>query len=167
MTAGKNVLILAIGENELRRGTEKPAKRGHEIDRSTVDLLIEQALGCRGTLPGLEIVLTRIWEGFRTGVSLADTECEPDGSAAVAKAEQLCESGRYDQKEVARRAMIMLGQAQGTPPGAPGRLLWQALLVDVLEKHERRDPPDMTPEQLEFLHSRQITSHNLCYHSEW
>jgi hypothetical protein len=74
LIARQNVLVPVMGEDELRRAIEEPAKRaGQEIDRSTADLLIEQTLGREGALPALEFVLTRIWEGFREGVSSAET----------------------------------------------------------------------------------------------
>ena len=52
LIARQNVLVPVMGEDELRRAIEEPAKRaGREIDQSTVDLLIEQTLGREGALP--------------------------------------------------------------------------------------------------------------------
>ena len=52
LIARQNVIVPVMGEDELRRAIEEPAKRaGREIDRSTVDLLIEQTLGREGALP--------------------------------------------------------------------------------------------------------------------
>jgi WD40 repeat protein len=116
LIARQNVLVPVMGEDELRRAIAEPAKRaGHEIDESTVDLLIEQTLGREGALPALEFVLTRIWEGFRNGVSSADTvrEFGGVGGALAKEAKRLYESLSDDQKTVARRAflaMTMLGE---------------------------------------------------------
>jgi len=114
--AGQNVLVPVMGEEELRRAIEEPAKRaGQEINRSTADLLIEQTLGREGALPALEFVLTRIWDGFRQGVSSADTvrELGGVGGALAKEAERLYKGLNDDQKAVARRAflaMTMLGE---------------------------------------------------------
>ena len=116
LIARQNVLVPVMGEDELRRAIEEPAKRaGREIDQSTVDLLIEQTLGREGALPALEFVLTRIWDGFRQGVSSADTvrELGGVGGALAKEAERIYDSLSDDQKAVARRAflaMTMLGE---------------------------------------------------------
>jgi hypothetical protein len=116
LIAKQNVLVPVMGEDELRRAIEEPAKgAGHEIDQSTVNLLIEQTLGREGALPALEFVLTRIWEGFRQGISSADTvrELGGVGGALAKEAKRLYESLSDDQKAVARRAflaMTMLGE---------------------------------------------------------
>jgi hypothetical protein len=116
LIARQNVLVPVMGEDELRRAIEEPAKRaGQEIDRSTADLLIEQTLGREGALPALEFVLTRIWDGFRQGVSSADTvrQLGGVGGALAKEAERLYEGLNDDQKAVARRAflaMTMLGE---------------------------------------------------------
>ena len=116
LIARQNVLVPVMGEDELRRAIEEPAKRaGREIDQSTVDLLIEQTLGREGALPALEFVLTRIWDGFRQGVSSADTvrELGGVGGALAKEAKRIYQSLSADQKTVARRAflaMTMLGE---------------------------------------------------------
>jgi Domain of unknown function (DUF4062) len=116
LIARQNVLVPVMGEDELRRAIEEPAKRaGPDIDQSTVDLLIEQTLGREGALPALEFVLTRIWDGFRQGISSADTvrELGGVGGALAKEAKRLYDSLGADQKAVARRAflaMTMLGE---------------------------------------------------------
>jgi Domain of unknown function (DUF4062) len=116
LIARQNMVVPVMGEDELRRAIEAPAKAaGQEIDRSTVDLLIEQTLGREGALPALEFVLTRVWEGFRKDVSAADTvrALGGVGGALAEEAKQLYDSLSDDQKAVARRAflaMTMLGE---------------------------------------------------------
>jgi hypothetical protein len=116
LIARQNVLVPVMGEEELRRAIAEPAKRaGREIDQSTVDLLIEQTLGREGALPALEFVLTRVWDGFREGVSSAYTvhELGGVGGALAREADGLYDSLSDDQKAVAKRAflaMTMLGE---------------------------------------------------------
>ena len=83
LIARQNVLVPVMGEDELRRAIDEPAKQaGQEIDQSTVDLLIEQTLGREGALPALEFVLTRIWDGFRQA-SPRPTPCGNSAASAV------------------------------------------------------------------------------------
>jgi WD40 repeat protein len=126
LIARQNVVVPVMGEAELRRAIAEPARAaGQEIDQSTVDLLIEQTLGREGALPALEFVLTRIWDGFRKGVSSADTvrELGGVGGALAREAERLYQSLNDEQKAVARRAflaMTMLGEgAKDTRRRAP------------------------------------------------
>jgi hypothetical protein len=90
LIAKQNVVVPVMGEAELRRAIEEPAKgAGREIDPGTIDLLIEQTIGREGALPLLEFVLTRIWDGFRSSISSADTVREVGGvGGAVARAAQ-------------------------------------------------------------------------------
>ncbi len=101
LIARQNMVVPVMGEDELRRAIEAPAKAaGQEIDQSTVDLLIEQTLGREGALPALEFVLTRIWDGFRKGVSSADTvrALGGVGGALAEEAKRLYDSLSDDQK---------------------------------------------------------------------
>ena len=111
LIARQNVVVPVMGEDELRRAIEEPAKAaGEEIDQSTVDLLIEQTRGQEGALPALEFVLTRIWDGFRKDVSSADTvrELGGVGGALAGEAKRLYDGLSSDQKSIARRAFLAM-----------------------------------------------------------
>jgi hypothetical protein len=111
LIARQNVFVPVMGEDELRTAIAEPAKlAGREIDQSTVDLLIEQTRGREGALPALEFVLTRIWEGFRNGISSADTvhTLGGVGGALAKEAKRLYESLSSHQKTIARRAFLAM-----------------------------------------------------------
>jgi Domain of unknown function (DUF4062) len=116
LIARQNVLVPVMGEEEIRRAIAEPAKRaGREIDQSTVDLLIDQTVGREGALPLLEFVLTRIWDGFRTGVSAADSlrQLGGVGGALAAEAQNVFDSLPMTDRAIARRAflaMVHLGE---------------------------------------------------------
>ncbi|MGH6903603.1 MAG: DUF4062 domain-containing protein, partial [Geminicoccaceae bacterium] len=116
LIARHNVVVPVMGEAELRRAIEEPAKRaGRAIDPGTVQLLLEQTRGREGALPLLEFVLTRIWDGFTRGVAAAQTvhDLGGVGGALASQAQAVYDSLRPEEREIARRAflaMVRLGE---------------------------------------------------------
>jgi WD40 repeat protein len=116
LIAAQNVVVPVMGEANLRRAIEEPAKRtGREIDPGTVELLIEQTEGREGALPLLEFVLTRIWDGFGRNVSAAETvrALRGVGGALAKEAQDLYDSLDENDQAIARRAflaMVQLGE---------------------------------------------------------
>ncbi len=111
LIARQNVVVPVMGEDELRRAIEQPAKAaGREIDQSTIDLLIAQTLGREGALPALEFVLARIWDGFRNDISSADTvrELGGVGGALANEAKRLYDGLSGAQQTIARRAFLAM-----------------------------------------------------------
>ena len=116
LIARHNVVVPVMGEDELRRAIEEPARRaGSAIDPGTVQLLLEQTRGREGALPLLEFVLTRIWDGFTRGVAAAQTvhELGGVGGALASQAQTVYDSLGAKEREIARRAflaMVRLGE---------------------------------------------------------
>ena len=116
LIAAQNVVVPVMGEDELRRAIEEPARRaGREIDPATVQLLLEQTRGREGALPLLEFVLARIWDGFTNGVGAAETvhQLGGVGGALARQAQAVYDGLGAKEREIARRAflaMIRLGE---------------------------------------------------------
>ncbi len=116
LIARQNVVVPVMGERELRRAIEEPAKgAGHEIDPGTVDLLVEQTIGREGALPLLEFVLARIWDGFLTGAAASETvrALGGVGGALANQAQAVYDSLGPEERQIARRAflaMVRLGE---------------------------------------------------------
>lgn len=112
----QNVVVPVMGEAELRRAIEEPARRaGREIDPATVQLLLEQTRGREGALPLLEFVLTRVWDGLARGVAAAETvhALGGVGGALASQAQTVYEGLGPRDREIARRAflaMVRLGE---------------------------------------------------------
>ncbi|MGH6899015.1 MAG: WD40 repeat domain-containing protein, partial [Geminicoccaceae bacterium] len=116
LIAAQNVVVPVMGEDELRRAIEEPARRaGREIDPGTVQLLLEQTRGREGALPLLEFVLARIWDGLTRGVAAASTvqELGGVGGALARQAQAVYDGLDAGEREIARRAflaMVRLGE---------------------------------------------------------
>ena len=116
LIARENVIVPAMGEDDLRRAIKEPAKcAGREIDPGTVQLLLEQTRGREGALPLLEFVLTQIWDGFGKGVAAADTVARLGGvgGALAKKAAEIYAGLDEEEQAIARRAflaMVQLGE---------------------------------------------------------
>ncbi|MEM7022918.1 MAG: DUF4062 domain-containing protein [Pseudomonadota bacterium] len=114
--ASQHVVMPVMGEAELRRAIEEPARRaGRSIDPATTQLLLEQTGGREGALPLLEFVLTRIWEGLVDGVAAADTvrALGGVGGALASKAQEVYGGLDQGERRIARRAfltMVRLGE---------------------------------------------------------
>lgn len=109
--ADHGVIVPAMGQDDLRRAIEEPARQAnHPIDEATVDLLVSETEGREGALPLLQFVLTRIWEGLAEGTSAADTvrKLGGVGGALAAEAQRLYDTLDDPDKEIARRAFIAL-----------------------------------------------------------
>ncbi len=111
IVANQGVIVSAMSQDELYTAIAEPAKTaGHELDRSTIDLLIEQTEGREGVLPLLQFALTRIWEGIAEGVNPAETlnKIGGVGGALAGEAQRLYERLNKHDQMIARRAFLAL-----------------------------------------------------------
>jgi HAMP domain-containing protein len=111
LIARQNVVVPVMREEELRRAIEKPAwDAGHAIDPDTVHLLLEQTCGREGALPLLEFVLTRVWEGFASGIAAAVTVSKLGGvgGALATGAQDVYETLNDEEREIAQRAFLAM-----------------------------------------------------------
>jgi hypothetical protein len=122
LIAAQNVVVPVMGEDELRRAVEEPARRaGREIYPGTVQLLLEQTRGREGALPLLEFVLARIWDGFTRGVGAAQTVREL-GGALARQAQAVYDGLGPKEREIARGAFLaMVRLGEGTRDTDAGR----------------------------------------------
>jgi Domain of unknown function (DUF4062) len=116
LIARQNVVVPVMGEDDLRRAIEEPARNaGREIDPGTVQLLLEQTRGREGALPLLEFVLTHIWDGFAKGVPATVTVSALGdvGGALASQAQAVYDLLGPEERDIARRAflaMVRLGE---------------------------------------------------------
>lgn len=111
--SSQGFLVPIMQRDQLAIAITEPAKRaGHEIDKATVQLLLEQAADKEGALPLLQFALTEIWEGLRRGIAPADTleQIGGVGGALANKAKSLYEALSPAKKKIARLLFLSLIQ---------------------------------------------------------
>jgi len=111
--SSQGFLVPMMQRDQLAIAITKPAKQaGYELDKATVQLLLEQTAGQEGTLPLLQFALTEIWEGLRQHTSPADTleRIGGVGGALANKARSLYESLSLPKQKIARSIFLSLIQ---------------------------------------------------------
>lgn len=111
--SSQGFLVPIMQPEELAIAITEPAKRaGYELDKATVQLLVEQSKGQEGALPLLQFALTQIWEGLRNGVKPADTleQIGGVGGALANEAKRLYYSLTVEQQKIARSIFLALIQ---------------------------------------------------------
>ena len=109
--SSQGFLVPMMQRDQLAIAITEPAKRaGYELDKATVQLLLEQAEGQEGVLPLLQFALTEIWEGLRQGIAPADTleKIGGVGGALANKTKSLYESLSDVKKNIARSLFLAL-----------------------------------------------------------
>jgi serine/threonine protein kinase len=109
--ADHGILVPAMTESELREAIATPARNaGHEFDPATVDLLLKESCHRDGALPLLQVVLSKIWDGLRTGVAPTETYRRLGGlgGALACAAEQIFSELSDEEKAIARRIFLGL-----------------------------------------------------------
>ena len=113
LVASQGFLVAAMNVEGLRQAITKPAElAGYPLDRSTIDLLIEQTEGREGALPLLQFALTQIWTGLAEGREPAETlrAIGGVGGALAKEAQRIFESLNSEEQRIAKR--IFLGLVQ-------------------------------------------------------
>jgi len=111
--SSQGFLVPMMQPEELAIAITEPAKRaGYELDKATVQLLINETQGHEGALPLLQFALTQIWEGLRDGVKPADTleKIGGVGGALANEAKRLYYSLTPEQQKIARFTFLALIQ---------------------------------------------------------
>ncbi|WP_019487727.1 nSTAND1 domain-containing NTPase [Kamptonema formosum] len=111
--SSQGFLVPIMQPEELAIAITEPAKqKGYELDKATVQLLVEQSKGQEGALPLLQFALTQIWEGLRNKIEPADTlkQIGGVGGALANKAKSLYESLNTEQQKIARSTFLALIQ---------------------------------------------------------
>lgn len=110
-------LVPTMDEEALREAITQPAKNaGYPFSAATVDLLIQETVGREGTLPLLQVALSRIWENL-PDKEPAQTLREIDGvgGALVEEAERIYRHLKSENQAIARRIFLGLVQlGEGT-----------------------------------------------------
>ncbi len=104
-------LVPALTSAELEEAIAKPAElAGHQLDTSTVKLLVEQTEGRAGALPLLQFALTQIWQGLQQGQEPAATLAAIGGvgGALANKAQEIYDRCNDTEKVIARRVFLGL-----------------------------------------------------------
>jgi WD40 repeat protein len=121
------LLVMAMDEDGLRKAIEEPAKlewdlttlkwkppavERHLLDTGTVNLLIEQTKGRKGTLPLLQFALQQLWVGLQEGQDPATTFQVIGGvtGALAEKAQLIYDRLKPAEQEIARRVFLGLVQ---------------------------------------------------------
>ncbi|MEB3231313.1 MAG: pentapeptide repeat-containing protein, partial [Leptolyngbyaceae bacterium] len=102
---------------ELKGAIAEPARRaGHELDPATIQLLVEQTQGRQGTLPLLQVALTRMWDGLEQGYHPLETleRIGGVGGALADEAQQLYQKLNEEERAIAPRIFVALVQVDGT-----------------------------------------------------
>jgi uncharacterized protein YjbI with pentapeptide repeats len=111
--SSQGFLVPIMQPEELADAITEPAKRaGYELDRATVQLLLEESQGQDGALPLLQFALTQIWEGLRQGVEPAETlkKIGGVGGALASEAKRLYEGLSIDRQRIARSIFLAVIQ---------------------------------------------------------
>jgi uncharacterized protein YjbI with pentapeptide repeats len=111
--SSQGFLVPIMQPEELAVAITEPAKRaGYELDKATVQLLLEETQGQDGALPLLQFALTQIWEGLRQGVKPADTleQIGGVGGALASEAKRLYEGLTIDRQRIARSIFLAVIQ---------------------------------------------------------
>lgn len=111
--SSQGFLVPIMQPEELAIAINEPAKQaGCELDKATVQLLVEQSKGQEGALPLLQFALTQIWEGLRKEIKPADTleQIGGVGGALANEAKRLYESLNAEQQKIARSIFLALIQ---------------------------------------------------------
>jgi len=111
--SSQGFLVPIMQPEELAIAITEPAKRAsYELDKATVQLLVEQSKGQEGALPLLQFALTQIWEGLRKGKKPADIleQIGGVGGALANEAKRLYYSLTVEQQKIARSIFLALIQ---------------------------------------------------------
>jgi len=104
-------LVPMMDEEALCEAIARPSeKAGHTIDAATVNLLIQETEGREGSLPLLQVALTRIWESLPVKPAQTLHDIGGVGGALVEEAERIYHDLSEEYQAIARRVFLGLVQ---------------------------------------------------------
>jgi hypothetical protein len=116
----RSVELHPLAVDDLRQAIVEPAVRaGASFDSGLVERILEHIEGQPGCLPGLQFLLTRLWDDQDRGRLLLDTYERLGGveGALVRKADELFDDFSDDEKEAMRRILVQMVQVGRTDKG--------------------------------------------------